>query len=219
MPVDNFGQRSARSPTLTGVTWDRFLEDLEDQFAAEWESERAALDSEAERLRISRLTLRERLAALAAAGDTRIVLETEDGSRTDACPQAVGADWIAAEVLSGPGRLLLVPLEAIQAVSLGHGDLLLSARSSDARDRLAERITFPFALRDLARRRVTVTAAMRDGRLLTGTVDRVGADHVDLALHDLGSPRRAAEVTGYRMIPLAAVAWVRTDASAGIPAL
>ena len=41
--------------------------------------------------------------------------------------------------------------------------------------------------------------------------DRAGADHLDIALHDPGSPRRTGEVTGYRMVPFAALAWVRAE--------
>nr|MDQ2699570.1 hypothetical protein [Actinomycetota bacterium] len=51
------------------MRWDRFFEDLEDQLSSEWEAERAALDTEAERLRLSRVTLRDRLVALAGDDD------------------------------------------------------------------------------------------------------------------------------------------------------
>jgi len=67
-------------------------------------------------------------------------------------------------------------------------------------------------LRDLARRRIPVTVQLRTGRALTGTIDRAGADHLDLALHESGTPRRAAAVRGLRLVPFDAVAWVRLDA-------
>ncbi len=50
------------------MRWERFFDDLEDQLASEWEAERAALDSEAERLRLAHVALRERIAALAGGG-------------------------------------------------------------------------------------------------------------------------------------------------------
>lgn len=50
------------------MRWERFFEDLEHQLDSEFEAERAALDTEAERLRLSRLRLRERLALLAQQG-------------------------------------------------------------------------------------------------------------------------------------------------------
>ena len=38
--------------------------------------------------------------------------------------------------------------------------------------------------------------------IVHGTIDRVARDHVDLALHEPGSPRREREVQGYRIVPL-----------------
>ncbi|WP_188754946.1 hypothetical protein [Microbacterium album] len=199
------------------MRWERFFEDLEDQLAAEWEAERAALESEAERLRLARVELRARLVALAHGAEAPVTLELSDGECAEARVTAVGADWLAAAEADGR-RLLIVPLRAIACAHAAHGDLLRSARPIEERDRLAERVTLALALRDLARRRVGV-AIGTDARILTGTIDRVGADHLDLALHEPGAPRRAAEVRGYRMLPLAAVAWVRIDAAAGVPAV
>ena len=39
-----------------------------------------------------------------------------------------------------------------------------------------------------------------------------GSDHLDLAVHDPGGIRRSSEVTGYRLIPFDAVAWVAIHA-------
>ena len=74
-----------------------------------------------------------------------------------------------------------------------------------ARSGLSERMTFGFVMRDVARRRVAGGGATASGRMLTGTIDRAGADHLDLALHEPGSPRRAGDVTGHRIVPFAAV--------------
>jgi hypothetical protein len=75
-------------------------------------------------------------------------------------------------------------------------------------------MTLGFLLRDLARRRVPVTLHVTDGREYSGTIDRAASDHLDLALHEVGSPRRADLVTGHRIIPLSAVADVRLDSPA-----
>jgi hypothetical protein len=48
-----------------------------------------------------------------------------------------------------------------------------------------------------------------DGRSLTGTPDRVGADFVDLALHDPAEPPRRTEVRSRATVSLAAIACVR----------
>ncbi len=38
---------------------------------------------------------------------------------------------------------------------------------------------------------------------------RAGADHLDVALHEPGAPRRAENVTGYRIVPFTGVLAVR----------
>lgn len=212
-PVDNSG-RARDSPYALLMRWDRFFDDLEGQLASEWEAERAVLDTEAERLRLSKATLRDRLAALAADGAEHGI-ELIDDTVLSARIEAVGPDWVAVEAgVARPG-ILIVPLAAIRAITLARDALLRSSRpAAPSRARLIERMTLGFVLRDAARRRVPVSLQLRGGRALAGTIDRAGADHLDLALHDLASPRRTDEVTGYRMVPLASLACVRMDAGA-----
>jgi hypothetical protein len=72
------------------------------------------------------------------------------------------------------------------------------------------RLGLPYALRGVARDRAPVTMLLREGTSVTGTIDRVGADFVDLAEHAPGEPRRAAAIRGARTLPLAALAFVRS---------
>ncbi|QKJ19981.1 hypothetical protein [Microbacterium hominis] len=192
------------------MRWDRFFDDLEDQLASEWEAERAALDTEAERLRLSRVTLRERLGALIdRVGDGAVTVSLIDGTVLECEVVGVGADWVALAESARPGAVL-APLGAVLGFGMPHADLLRSARpSTSPPSALAERVTFGFALRDLVRRRAEVAVMTTAGRLLAGTIDRAGADHLDLALHEAGAPRRAERITGHRMIPFAAVSFVR----------
>jgi len=198
------------------VRWDRFFEDLEDQLDSEWEAERAALDTEAERLRLARLTLRERLLGLVGSTDVAPGFDLVDGSGATGAVAAVGADWIAVDVPDDGGGAVIVPLAAIVAIGMPHADLLRSARGTTG-SRLQERMTFGFVLRDLVRRRVPVTVRVHGGRALAGTIDRAAADHLDLALHDRGAARRREAVIGHRIVPLAAIACVRLDAPASLP--
>jgi hypothetical protein len=193
------------------VRWERFFEDLQGQFDAEWEAERAILDTEAERLRLSRVTLRERLLVLARTDETQRPDVAVDLVAADALTgvlTAVGADWMGLDVHR---RSVLVPVAAVAAVGVGEGDLLRAARPHPSpRVGVSERMGIGFVLRDLARRRVPVT--MQAGtRAMSGTIDRAGADHLDLALHELDEPRRSASVRGYRLIPFTALSWVRWE--------
>jgi hypothetical protein len=49
-----------------------------------------------------------------------------------------------------------------------------------------------------------------DGAVLSGTVDRVGADHFELAEHAPEATRRSAAVVGVRAVVFGAVVLVRT---------
>jgi hypothetical protein len=191
-----------------GVRWDRFFDDLEDQLASEWEAERAALDTEAERLRLSRVTLAERLRGLSTAGSC--AFEFTDGTVATGAVAAVGADWVGISLEATRGAVL-APFGGLLAVGASQPDLLRSARPEQAAARgLAERMNIGFVLRDLARRRLPV-ALHTVSRTLTGTIDRAGADHLDLALHDPGAPRRAVDVRGHRVVPFASIAWIALD--------
>lgn len=200
------------------VRWDRFFDDLEAQFASEWEAERAALDTEAERLRLSRVPLRDRLAALQGRERTGSSpsFEFSDGAVLAAEVSGVGADWVALDPSESRAGAVLAPLASIAAIGAAHADLLRSARPLEERSSLTDRMTLGFVLRDLVRRRAAVAVHLATGRGLTGTIDRAGADHLDLALHEPGTPRRASDVIGYRLVRFASIAWMRLDAPPGV---
>ncbi|MFT4051336.1 MAG: hypothetical protein QM677_03705 [Microbacterium sp.] len=190
------------------MRWDRFFEDLEDQLDSEWEAERAALDSEAERLRLSRVGLRERLVALAAASRV-VTMHLSDGDVLAGAVARVGADWAAVFADGGKSTAAVVPLWAVAGIGAATDAVLGSVRDARPGPALGQRMSFGFVLRDLVRRRVAVTVQVVGGRTLNGTIDRAGADHLDLALHEPGSPRRVENVTGYRVVPFSAVVAVR----------
>ena len=47
--------------------------------------------------------------------------------------------------------------------------------------------------------------------------DTPDMDHLDLALHDAGQPRRSGAVTGFRVVPFEAIAAVALDAPLDLP--
>ena len=194
------------------MRWDRFFEDLEDQLDSEWEAERAALDTEAERLRLSRVALRERLVALSRQGRP-VALQLVDGATVEGAVSRVGADWFA---LAGAAAVSIVPLSAVAWIGAAADAVLASVRDADPGPALGQRMTLGFVLRDLVRRRLPVAVQLADGRTLAGTIDRAAADHLDVALHEPGSPRRADNVSGLRIVPFTALAAVRLDAGADL---
>ncbi len=207
--MENFSSPRTACSNVRRVRWERFFEDLQDQFDAEWDAERTALAAEAERLRLSRVTLRNRLVALASSPGAPLAVDI-GGESLIGRVSAVGQDWAALQQPSG--ATAIVRLDAVIAVTGEQSALARSALPSPGgTPSLTERMPLGYLLRDLARRRAAITLTLRDGTVVSGTADRAGADHLDLALHEPGTPRRAASVTGLRLVMFAAVRWLRWE--------
>jgi hypothetical protein len=197
------------------VRWDNLFDDLEGQLESELNAEDLDLRAEEERLRLGRLSLRQRLTAVSRgagrAGTVRILLV---GGRTLTLrPTTFGRDWLAADLLDGGSGdpQCLLPFEAIAAVLLLPEQVAPSLEPEpEATARLVDRIGLPFVLRDLCRRRKGLHIHTALGQV-TGTIDRVGRDHLDLAVHAGGTARRAMNVEQYRMVPFSQIQLVRLD--------
>jgi hypothetical protein len=197
------------------MRWDDLFDDLEGQLEQELGAEEVDLLAEEERLRLGRLSLRDRVLAMtrageAAADELRLVLR--DGTTVMVAVGSVGRDWLVGE-LGGPRRgSCLVPLGAIASVLPTAEQLsrsVLGEPSSESAVSLSGRLGLSFVLRDLCRRRAALELSTASGGRLHGTIDRVGRDHLDLAEHEAGVPRRAAAVTRIRMLPVAELVLVR----------
>lgn len=193
--------------------WDHLFEDLEGQLASEWEAQRAALDAESERRRVASIELATRLRAFRSLS-TAVQVDVAGSASVRGTVDQVGADWAGFDVRA-QRMLALVPLNKIHSLAIDHGAMLASLdEESSPRSLVQARMTLGFVLRDLARRRVAVDLHLAAGRALHGTIDRAGADHLDIALHDAGEPRRRSSVHGHRIVPLHALQWIgvrRTD--------
>jgi hypothetical protein len=198
------------------MRWDNLFDDLESQLEQELSGEEIDLRAEEERLRLSRMSLRDRILALHEHGSTGAVpygirLRLMDGVVVVVRPDSFGKDWFSAELVDESPRRpqCIVPLAAIAGVLLDQTQVEHSLAVSTAREHsLSVRLGLAFALRDLCRRRVSVELHLV-GETVHGTIDRVGRDHLDLALHEAGSPRREAEVSHYRIVPFSQVLLVR----------
>lgn len=181
------------------MRWQALFDDLEAQAEA---AERADLEAEVrDRTRreggLIRAVDRLRTAVGAPVAVTVFGAGTVQGRLLDA-----GRDWLLLD--EQPGRDLLVPLDAV--LSVGG----LGRRAERPAGELGERLDLRWALRGLARDRAALQVLLRDGSTASGTLDRVGADHVDLAEHAQGEARRAAAVRHVRLVPLGALALLRS---------
>ncbi|SDR79591.1 hypothetical protein SAMN04489719_0797 [Agrococcus carbonis] len=186
------------------VRFEDLFDDLESQLEAEFGAERRDLEAEEERFRIGRLELRDRIAAAPRLLD----LSLRSGARLRMRRMALGRDWLNGVVLEGaPAETgAVVPLHAIVGIELDGDGAAASLRQPQAGD-LQARLSFAFALRDLARRRAPVI--LEGPTPVAGTIDRVGRDHLDLAVHEPGEHPRLGTVRSWRIVPFTAFDWVR----------
>ena len=196
------------------MRWDNLFDDLEGQLEQELGAEETDLRAEEERLRLGRLTLRDRLLALNRGGDSDPVrMMLSDGSVLELRPRTFGRDWISGDVVDQSARRaqFILPLDAIAGLLLTRKqvtDSLEDASSAESERGLSRRLGLAFVLRDLCRRRQSVELMTRDG-VTHGTIDRVGRDHFDLAVHERGTARRESLVSHYRIVPFSRLLLVR----------
>jgi len=199
------------------MRWDNLFDDLEGQLEQELSAEELDVRAEEERLRLGRLTIRDRLIAVdeaqpkGAAYSIRVFLT--DGSALAVRPVTVGRDWFSADVVDESSRAAqcIIPIAAIASIALSREQLAASLTAEvdePRRSALPARLSLSFVLRDLCRRRSTLEVRTPTGTL-RGTIDRVGRDHLDLAVHEAGEPRRDSAVSQSRLVPLAQVVMVR----------
>ncbi|QFG68023.1 hypothetical protein [Ornithinimicrobium pratense] len=184
------------------MRWHQLFEDLGAQLAALELQERAAEVAEHVRAERGQIELVHRLAADPAAP---VRLRVRGVGWIDVDLTDVGRDWILAQGAGSgrTGRELLVPLPAVCAVEG-------LATRADPREQVASRrFGLRSALRAVSRDRARVRIHDVDGDHLTGTIDAVMADHLDLARHADDEPRRASAVRGRVSLAYATLALVR----------
>ena len=184
------------------MRWDGLFGDLEAQAAALEIAVRAG-DVEARmRSELSRLQLINRLRA--AVGNP-LRIRCVAGETLTGALLRVGAQWLLVE--EAAGREALVALDAVLTVA-GLGSLSAPADSVGA---VESRLGLAHALRGVARDRSGARITLVDGSVVNGTVDRVGADFVEVAIHPAGEMRRRSEVRDVVVIAISAIAVVRRD--------
>jgi hypothetical protein len=183
------------------MRWQQLFADLQAQFDEEEAAAERGESASRARAEIGAVRLVQRLRG---ALGTRVSLTCRGAGQVGGVLADVGANWLLLE--DDGGRQYLIASSAVRAVAgLGRGT---AAPEPDGQVRV--RMDLRRVLRGLARDRATVQCLLDDGSVLTGTVDRVGADFLELAEHPVDEPRRRGAVRGVRAVVLAAVAVVRT---------
>ncbi|HEX8768525.1 MAG TPA: hypothetical protein VF714_09155 [Jatrophihabitans sp.] len=182
------------------MRWDDLFADLEAQAQALLRAERDAEVAELTRLETSRLELVSRLRP-ALGGVLRV--RCLGGVALAGRLSAIGTGWLLLD--EEAGREAFVATAAVVSI----GGLGRLAAAPDAA--LDARLGIGRALRGLARDRSVLRACLTDSTVIDGTVDRVGSDFVEFAVHAAGEPRRRAEVREVLVLPIGALAVLRRD--------
>ena len=197
------------------MRWDRLFSDLEARFDEIADAEAVAEMPDRQRVAAGAVGLSQRLAG--SLGQP-IRVRVAGGTAVGGVLSRVGPDWLL--LAEGHGREVLV---ATRAIALVEG---LTAATALPLSPVALRLDLRHAVRGLARDRSPVAVLVAGGAVsgptgaaepgstlsgteITGTIDRVGADFAEVAVHAAWEPRRAASVRAVVLVPLAAVLLIR----------
>ena len=183
------------------MRWQQLFADLSAQFEEEEAAAERGESASRARAEVGALRLADRLGG--ALGQP-VVLSCRGAGRVAGVLTDAGVDWLLLEDDRGTEHLVATSVVTTVA-GLGRRTAL-PVEGSAARVRPDLRR----ALKGLARDRAVVQLVLDDGDVLTGTVDRVGADYLELAEHAADEPRRVEAVRGVRAVVLTAVAVART---------
>ncbi|MEL0626310.1 hypothetical protein V6245_05045 [Salinibacterium amurskyense] len=198
------------------MRWDKLFDDLESQLEREMTADDLEVDAEEERLRLGRLSIRDRIVALhgrsSAEAPLTLAVLLITGTRVTVRPVIIGRDWMSADIVDDSGRpaQCIIPFAALAGISLGAAHITpsLATVPSSGHPSLSQRLSLSYVLRDLCRRRRAVSLLLVAGEV-HGTIDRVGRDHVDVAVHERGAVRRETAVSEYRLVPFTSLVLVK----------
>lgn len=180
------------------VRWEELFTRLDMELQAQERAELSAEVADRTRREHGEVHFVDRLRALVGS---EVQLDVAGAGTVQGKVQGVGLDWVLLSTGAAMEALVLsaaiVGLRgATRAAQLGGGGL-------------TDRMRLTMVLRSLARDRREVLLTRCDGTLVTGTIDRVGADYVEVAEHPAGEARRATSVRTVRLLPLRAVAMIK----------
>jgi hypothetical protein len=184
------------------MRWDGLFADLEAQADAFDQAERAAEVEERTRGEIGALGLLDR--ARSAIG-LPVRLRLVGSLAIAGTLLRVGPDWLLLD--EGAGREVVVAASRLISV---RGLVRYSAVPGSA-GVVESRLGLRSVLRGIARDRSAVRIHLVDGSTIDATIDRVGADFVEVATHPAAEARRHRQVRDVELVPMAAVVAVRRE--------
>jgi hypothetical protein len=184
------------------MRWEDLFADLEGEFDAGKRAEQDAEIAEQTRAELAQVTFASRLRARVGA---QVTIHVEGVGVLAGLLHRMGADFALLDTgTDAPGTDLAVPLEAITAAE----SLPFDAQVDAGVSRVASRLPLRSVLRGLAADRAYVVVRRRSGESDGGTLARIGADFVDLSVHDAGELPRPNAVRVTITIPTTAIAVV-----------
>ena len=171
--------------------------DLESQFGALQDGDLYGEVADRIRAEVGKITVLDRLRG---AVGTVVRVELMHAAPVQGTLSRVGKDCLLLE--AERHEEWLIPDAALTAI---HG---LGPWAESADGAVAAKLGLAHLLRGIARDRSPVTLYCGD-KAVTGTIDRVGADFVEIAEHPLDTPRRRTEVHNSRLVPTRALDAVR----------
>jgi hypothetical protein len=187
------------------VRWDELFADLEREWRALGDAERQAEIAERTRAEFAQVRLVDRLRG---SEGRHVRLTIREGRPVSGELTRVGADFA---LLAADRRETLVPLHAVGAVT-GLGSAAVSEPEVGA---VPARLGLGSVLRRIAADRSVVTLVGTDGVTRSGTVQRVGADFLELAEHVVDELPRARHTRGVVLVPLSALVLLRRESPRG----
>lgn len=182
------------------MTWERLFRELDHEWEGAVDAQLQAEVAERTRAELGRLMLLERLRG--SVGH-RLRLGTVAGWVTGELVR-VAADCL---LLERGSVELLVPVAAVSDVEgLGQRSV-----PDDQVGEVQRRLGMASLLRRVARDRAAVTVVRAATPDLHGTPVLVGADFLELAVHDRGEAARARTVSTRLVVPFAAISVVRRE--------
>jgi hypothetical protein len=184
------------------MRWEGLFADLEAQADALANAERGAQIEERTRYEAGRLGLVDRLRP---ALGLPLKLRCRGGVGLAGELRQVSLEWLLLDEVSG--REAVVALSTVTSLA-GLGRLSAAPNTMGV---VESKLGLRHILRGVARDRSVLRVHLIDETVVDGTIDRVGSDFVEIAVHAAGEIRRQSEVREVLVVALSAIAAIRRD--------